>query len=134
MIKSLFTRYGKAVLATLAAAGVTAYQALSGDQHIDPVEAVSVAIAWVTAAGVYLVPLAPQARWTKTAVATLLAVLQVLTTAILGGLGTDEVLLMLITAAGAAGVYVAPAVSTLTARGGVGVITQPAAVGWGADQ
>ena len=104
-------KYGKAIVAVITAAIVVAYQALSGDKHIDATEWVSVAIAAVTAVGVYLVPLAPQAKWSKSAVAAVLAVLQVLTTIILGGIGPDEILLMLITAAGALGIYVAPAVS-----------------------
>jgi len=104
--------YGKAITAVLVAAVVVAYQALSGDNHIDPEEWVSIAIAAVTAIGVYVTPLAPHAKWSKSAVAAVLAVLQVLTTAILGGLGTDEILLMLITAAGALGIWAAPAVST----------------------
>jgi hypothetical protein len=108
---TMFAKYGKSILAVLTAAVVVAYQALSGDQNIEPAEWVSIAIAGITAVGVYLVPLAPQAKWSKSAVAAVLAVLQVLTTAILGGIGTDEILLMLITAAGAIGVYVAPATS-----------------------
>ena len=118
-------KYGKAIAAVLAAGVVAAYQSLSGDQHIDAVEWVSVAIAAVTAVGVWLVPLAPGAPWAKTGVAVVLAVLQVLTTAILGGLGTDEILLMLITAAGAAGIWVAPAISTAGRT--------PVAVGVGSD-
>lgn len=117
--------YGKAIVAILTAGIVAAYQALSGDHHIDAVEWVSVVTAAVTAVGVYLVPLAPGAAWAKTAVAVVLAVLQVLTTAILGGLGTDEILLMLITAAGAAGVWIAPATSTAGSA--------PVKVGIGAD-
>ncbi len=113
-------KYGKSLIAVLTAAVVVAYQALSGDQTIEPAEWVSVAIAAVTAVGVYLVPMAPHAKWAKTAVAVVLAVLQVLTTAILGGLGHDEILLMLITAAGAAGVYVAPAITEV--RGGPDVV------------
>lgn len=101
--------YGKSLVAVLTAAIVVAYQALHGDNHIDPVEWVSIVIAFVTALGVYVVPLSPYAKWAKTAVAVTLAVLQVLVTAILGGVGGDELLLMLITAAGAVGVYVAPA-------------------------
>ncbi|GLW32286.1 hypothetical protein [Actinoplanes regularis] len=117
--------YGKALVAVIVAGVVTAYQALTGDGHIDPAEWVSVAIAAVTAVGVWLVPLAPGAPWAKTAVAVVLAVLQVLTTAILGGLGTDEILLMLITAAGAAGIWIAPATSTAG--------TAPVRVGVGSD-
>jgi len=107
------SKYGKAIVAVLVAAIVYAYQALSGDNHISSVEWVSVAIAGVTALGVYVVPLAPGAKWAKTAVAVVLAVLQVLTTVILGGLGTDEVLLLLITAAGAAGIWIAPATTVV---------------------
>lgn len=119
-------KFGKAIAAVITAAVVVAYQALSGNGHIDAAEWVSIAIAAVSAVGVYLIPLAPQARWSKSAVAAVLAVLQVLTTAILGGIGADEILLMLITAAGAVGVYVAPAMST--APNGASV-----AVGSGSD-
>lgn len=111
-------KFGKAIIAILTAAIVAAYQAVSGDGNIEPVEWVSVAIAAAAAVGVWLVPLAPEAKWTKTAVAVVLAVLQVLTTVILGGLGADEILLLLITAAGALGVYVAPA-TTETESGAV---------------
>lgn len=111
----MFAKYGKSILAVITAAIVVAYQALSGDANIEPTEWVSVAIAAVSAVGVYLVPLAPGAKWSKTAVAMVLAVLQVLTTVILGGIGADELLLMLITAAGAIGVYVAPAITTTPA-------------------
>lgn len=104
-------KYGKSIIAALTAAVIVAYQALGGDQHISSVEWVSISIAFVTAVGVYVVPMAPYAKWAKTAVAVVLSVLQIMVTAILGGLGTDELLLMLITAVGAAGIYVAPAVT-----------------------
>lgn len=104
-------KYGKALVAVIVAAIVVAYQALSGDGRIEAPEWVSIAIAAATAVGVYLIPLAPGARWTKSVLAAVLAVLQILTTAILGGIGADELLLMVITAAGAVGIYVAPAVS-----------------------
>jgi hypothetical protein len=115
--------YGKAIVAVVVAAIVVAYQALSGDGRIEATEWVSVAIAAVTALGVYVVPLAPHARWTKSAVAAILAVLQIATTAILGGLGADEILLMVITAAGALGIYIAPAKSTAPSGAAVAVGT-----------
>jgi hypothetical protein len=118
--------YGKSFAAVLVAAIVAAYQALTGDHHISAVEWVSIAIAGVTAVGVYVIPLAPNAKWSKSAVAAILAVLQILTTAILGGIGIDEVLLMAITAAGALGIYVAPAITTTP-------IGTQAAVGTGSD-
>lgn len=105
-------KYGKAIIAILAAAAVVAFQALHGDNRIEPTEAVSILIAFATAVGVYLVPMAPQAKWAKTAVAVVLALLQVASAAVLaGGLGAEEILLALITVAGALGVYVAPATS-----------------------
>ena len=120
-------QYGKAIIAVLTTAAVYAYQSLSGDGRIDATEWVSVAIAAVAAVGVYLVPLAPRAKWTKTAVAVALAVLQVLTTVVLGGLDADEVLLLIITAAGTAGIYLAPAQTAPAHRA-------PVTVGAGADR
>ena len=115
--------FGKAIVAVIVAAIVAAYQALSGDGRIEAEEWVSIAIAGVTAVGVYITPLAPHAKWSKSAVAAVLAVLQVLTTAILGGVGADEILLMVITAAGALGIWAAPARSTAPSRATVAVGT-----------
>ena len=108
---SRWQRYGKALAATVGAALTVAYGALSGDQHIDPDEAVQIAIAAATAVGVYLVPLAPQYRWAKTGVAVVLSVLQVLVTVILGGLDAGEWMALAIAAATVLGVGVTPAVS-----------------------
>lgn len=121
-------KYGKAIVAVLAAAAVALYQSYSGDRTIEPVEWVSIAIAFTTAVGVWLIPLAPQAKWSKTAVAVVLAVLQALTAVILDGLGPDEIVLLIITVAGALGVYIAPAVSPTPAtapdvRVGIGTDT-----------
>lgn len=104
-------RYGKAIAAVVGAGLTVAYGALNGDQHIDPQEGVQIAIAAATAVGVYLVPLAPQYRWGKTAVAAVLAVLQVLATVILGGLDGSEWIALVLAALTVVGVGVAPAVS-----------------------
>jgi hypothetical protein len=122
----MLRKYGKALAAVVTAAVVVAYQALSGDNRINPDEWVAVAIAATTAVGVWLVPLVPAAMWTKTAVAAVLAVLQVLTTVILGGLDSGEWLLLFITAAGALGIYLAPAETELPGVPDV-------AVDWGSD-
>ncbi|MGN9809317.1 hypothetical protein ACTMSW_08150 [Micromonospora sp. BQ11] len=114
-------RYGKALAATAFAAVTTLYVTSSGDGRVDPDEWVAVAIAATSAVGVYVVPLAPRYRWTKTAVAALLAALQVLVTAILGGLRADEWLLMAIAVGQAVGVAAAPATS------GNGVTSRPTA-------
>lgn len=104
-------QYGKAIVAIVTAALTAAYAALSGDQRIDAEEWVQIGIAAATAVGVYLVPLAPQYRWGKTAVAVILGVLQALATVVLGGLDTSEWIVLALAAATALGVVAAPAVS-----------------------
>jgi peptidoglycan/LPS O-acetylase OafA/YrhL len=115
----MFKKYGKALAAVAGAVLTVAYGALSGDHHIDPDEAVQIAIAAATAVGVYLVPLTPRYRWGKTAIAVILAVLQVLATVILGGLDSNEWIALVLAALTAAGVGAAPAVSSngVTSRG-----------------
>lgn len=124
---SFVSKYGKAIVAIVVAALVAISQALGGDQHVEPGEWVAIAIAVATAVGVWLVPLAPQAKYGKTAVAVVLAALQVLTTSLLDGFGSDDILLVLLTVGGAIGVYIAPAVSTTPAG------TPAVAVGVGSD-
>ncbi len=121
-MEPFFHRYGKAIAATVFAALTALYAVSSGDDRVDPDEWVAIAIATVSAVGVYLVPLAPRYRWAKTAVAALLAGLQVLATVILGGLDADEWLLVLIAVGQALGVAVAPATSDN------GVASRPGAV------
>ena len=107
----MLRKYGKALAAVVGAALMVAYGALSGDQHVDPEEGVQIAVSVATAAGVYLVPLAPQYRWGKTAVAVVLGGLQVLATVILGGVDSAEWIAIVLAALTAAGVGIAPAVS-----------------------
>jgi peptidoglycan/LPS O-acetylase OafA/YrhL len=118
-------KFGKAIVAFLYAAAFVAIPQLSGDGHLDPSEGVTLAIAVVTAAGVYLVPLAPSAKWTKTAVGVLLAALNVAAVVILDHrIDAEEWLMILTSVAGALGITVAPAASPKTGT----------AVGWGADR
>ena len=105
------SRYGKALVAVVGAALTVAYGALNGDRHVDSEEGVQIAIAAAAAVGVYFVPLAPQYRWGKTAVAAVLAVLQVLATVILGGLDHSEWIALVLAALTVVGVGAAPAVS-----------------------
>lgn len=106
----MFAKFGKALVAIVAAALTVAYGALT-DGGIDATETVQIAIAVVTATGVYLVPITPSAPWGKTAIAALLAALQVLTTAVLGGLDPQEWIAIVLAAATALGVAGAPAIS-----------------------
>ncbi len=120
-------KYGKSIIAVIAAVLVAVYQSRSGDGLVDRVEWVSIVIAFVTALGVFIVPLAPQAKWGKSAVAGVLALLQVLVAAIVDGISTDDMILMFITVVGALGIYIAPAVSEDNNAA-------PVAVGTGADR
>ncbi|MGI5211871.1 hypothetical protein [Plantactinospora sp. CA-290183] len=108
----MIRKYGKALVAVAGAALTVAYGALSGDQQIDPDEWLQIAIATATAVGVYLVPLTPQYRWAKTAVAVVLSVLQVLATVILGGLDSNEWIALVLAALTVLGVGAAPATSS----------------------
>lgn len=120
-------RYGKALVAIIYAGLVVAYTALSGDGAINNDEKVQIAIAIMTAVGVWLIPLAPGHKWAKSAVGAILAVLQLLATLILDGIEPGEWLLLLITFGSALGIYVAPA-ETVTPGAAPNV-----AVGTGSD-
>ncbi|BCJ64162.1 hypothetical protein [Polymorphospora rubra] len=126
---SLIQKYGKAGVAVVFAGLTAAYAALGGDQHVDPVEWVAIATAAAQAILVWLVPLVPSAPWLKTAVNGALAVLGVLTVAIVGGLDNAEVVLMLLAGLSVLGVGVAPSASTTTAGPGRAPVTT--SVGWG---
>ncbi len=105
----MVSKYGKSLVAVLYAAATAAYQLISGDGHLDQAEWVSIIIAAVTAVGVYMVPLSPTFRSAKTLIGAALAVLQVLVTAILGGIEPGEWMLMAIALCSALGIGFAPA-------------------------
>jgi hypothetical protein len=107
----MFQKYGKAITAVVFAVLTAAQVYLGGDNHIDQQEWVQLGIAAASAVGVYVIPLAQQYAWAKTAVAVLLAVLQALATVVLGGLDSNEVLVLVLAALTAIGVGVSPAVS-----------------------
>lgn len=83
--------YGKSILAFVGGVVLVVIPFVSGDKHVDPSEGVAIAIGAVQLAGVWLVPLAPQAKWSKTAVSFLMTMLQVLGVVILGGVDTNDV-------------------------------------------
>jgi hypothetical protein len=107
----MFQKYGKSIVAFLYAVATVAIPLFTGDHHIDPSEGVAIAIAVCTNGLVYLVPLVPSARWTKTAIGAALAGLQVVTVVIVGGIDGNDVLLIAAAVAGALGITVAPAQS-----------------------
>jgi hypothetical protein len=103
----MLQKYGKTAVAT-AFAFITAIQALISDGDVTQQEGVQIAIAFFTAVSVYVVPMIgyPAA---KTTVAVILAVLNVLTTAIVGGLDAGDLTGMVLAALTAIGVAGAPA-------------------------
>lgn len=105
---TVWGRYGKSVVATTAmfATGIQAYVS---DGHVTEQEAVQIAIALFTAVSVWLVPAVTAWPWMKTAVAGVLGVLNVLVTLIVGGIGGGDVTIMIVAAATALGVGLAPA-------------------------
>jgi hypothetical protein len=105
----MIRKYGKALVAVLYAAVTAGYQLVSGDGRVDQTEMVSIVIAAVTAIGVYLVPLSPTFKSAKTIIGAVLAVLQVLVTAIIGGIEPGEWMLMAIALCSALGIGFAPA-------------------------
>lgn len=115
---------GKSIIAFLYALAVILVPVFSGDSaQPRPDEWVQIAIAIVTTISVYLAPLAPGATWVKSAIGAVLAGLQVLTTAIVGGVDGNDVLMIVFAVAGALGIVLAPAASAVTRT----------AVGWGGD-
>lgn len=115
--------YGKSIVAFLYAVATVAVPLITGDHHIDPAEGVAIAIAVCTNGLVYLVPLAPSAPWTKTAIGAALAGLQVVTVVIVGGIDPNDMLLIAAAVASFLGITIAPAASAKTA----------VSVGWGSD-
>lgn len=111
---SVLATYGKSLVAAVYAVAVVAVPFISGDHHVDPSEGVAIAIAVCAALLTYVVPLVPGARWVKTAVGALLAGLQVATTVIVGGVDSNDWLLIILAVMSFLGIAAAPAVSTAT--------------------
>ncbi len=105
----LVTNYSKSILA-IVAAGIAVVVAALSDGTVTPSEMVNVAIAMVTAVGVYLVPNLPSgpAKYFKTGVAILGAALAALVSFITDGVSLSEWLQIALAALAAIGVYVVP--------------------------
>lgn len=99
--------YIKGLIAVLTAVA-SAVVAFGTDGNISTVEWINVAIAAVTAAGVFAAPNVPGAKYTKAILAGLGAVLVTLTSAITGGISQSELIQLAVAFLGAAGVYQFP--------------------------
>lgn len=100
-------RYGKAIVAALIAV-ITAVHAIVSDEVVTGSEWIQISIAAVTAISVYLVPIFEYA-WMKTAIAVLLAALNVLVTLIADGVTSGDLVQVLLSALTALLVAFAPA-------------------------
>lgn len=98
-------KYAKfiAIVVATVLSGLSA--ALVGDSVISPQEWVNVSILAVGALAVFTGPNVPGAKYTKSILAVLTAVLTVLASVILGGIGTVEVIQMALAGLAAVGVY-----------------------------
>jgi hypothetical protein len=110
MLRKLWSRYGKATVATIVAALTVASSALL-DRHIDAGEGVQIASAAATAVMVWYVPLLPGVPAVKTVTAMILAILGAATTLIVGGLDASEITNLVLAGLGVLLVGVAPAQS-----------------------
>ncbi len=99
--------YAKSLLAVLVT-GIYAVVAALTDNTISTVEWISVGIALSGAAAVFTAPNVPHAKFTKSVLAVITAVLTFFVTAVVDGVSTSEWLQVLIIAAGAIGVYAVP--------------------------
>lgn len=97
--------YGKALMAVLATLISGVIAALVGDQVVDTQEWVNVALLAAGAAGVFAAPNVPGARYTKSILAVVTAVLTLAVNLIAGGLDLVEWLQLAMAALGALGVY-----------------------------
>jgi hypothetical protein len=114
-------KYGKALAAVAFAALTAAYQLVHSGGTPDALGWVQVAIAVVTAAGVWLVPVTPEYPWLKSALGALLSVLQVLVTALADGTHSVDFPMVLLALGTALGVYLSPAGSGESEDGGPAV-------------
>lgn len=108
----LVSSYSKSILAVVAA-GIAVLIPAIGDNHVDATEFVNVAIAIVTAVGVYFAPNGNGNPVLKTLVAFVGAALAALVNILGGTLGWAEVsladwLTVLLSALAAVGVYIVP--------------------------
>lgn len=108
----MFRTYGKSIVAVLFALLTAAASALT-DGVITAPEGVQVAIAAATAVGVYLVPVMYEWPWAKTAIAMLLAGLNLAVTIITNGITPAEWINLGVAALSVLAVAKAPAESTV---------------------
>lgn len=101
-------KYAKLLAAVVATVLSAIVAATAGDGVVDAQEWVNVAILAVGSAGVFAAPNVPHSQYTKAVIAVLSAALTVLSTAILGGIDSTEIMQMVLAGLAAVGVYAVP--------------------------
>lgn len=107
MTRDVWRQWGRAIAAAVTAGGVVLASALT-DGHVDPAEGVQIAIQTVSAVAVWLTPNLPGSTGIKTALAALLAMLNLAASLIIGGLTGAEVVNIVLAGVGVLAVAVAP--------------------------
>lgn len=121
----MWAKYGKTILAFLFTVYTVVQPLWFGDHHIDPSEGIIIALAIGNNLLVFIIPIFPGFKASKSIITAFLAALAVAQTAIVGGLDPEDWPTIIAAFLVALGVYVAPAVSQV---GG-----QVARVGTGSD-
>lgn len=109
-MRNFLQRYGKAAAAAAAAVLISLNSAII-DGRVDPAEAVTIAIAAVTALSVWLAPNLPQSPGIKTGFAVALSALNAAAMLIVDGWSTSDTVNVILAALGVLGVIGAPAQS-----------------------
>lgn len=105
----MWNKYGKALVAVLAAVLAVVASVTSGDGHVSDEEKMQIAIALVTAISVYLVPAVPEWPWMKTAIAAVLAGLVAASSLFVDGWSVNDTTNVLIAVIGVILVEISPA-------------------------
>lgn len=115
-------KYAKPAISFLLAVAYLIYQKYSEDRHIDGIELALIITGFGNAVITYVVPLAPEYRWAKTAASAVVALGTGLAAVALSGYTNDELVTVLLGVAQFLGVAIAPAVSDngVAAKAGIG--------------
>lgn len=104
-------KYGKALASFLFAVGVAIWQTYGGDRNISLQEGVVISLAFGNALLTWIVPLFPRYPWAKSAASALVAAASVAATLAIDGMQGDDLMIIVVNAAQALGVKLAPAAS-----------------------
>jgi hypothetical protein len=105
--------YGKTIMGFLGALALVVIPYVTGNHHPDASEWLTIILGALQLALVWLVPLAPGARWVKTAISLGITVVNVLAIAIVGGIDGNDIAMLITAVLTFFGIAVTGAVSVL---------------------